>query len=270
MASKKKPVGAEDVPVSGGDAEPAAGAGAGDVTVGETVPRQEELSGNTALAPRLRARNGESSAAPRTAQYLTFFVDGEEYAAGILRIVEIVEYQPLTRVPTTPPWIRGVMNLRGRVIPVVDLALKFSLEPTAVTRRTCVVVLEVDLEGEPTVMGVLVDEVGRVLDLALEAIEEPPPFGTRVRIEFLLGLGNVDGKFVLVLDVDRVLSTDELMEVAAAPEAGEAGAEEDDAGSEPAPSSAPADDRHPSEILPAALSPPRPKTSSQSKQGESE
>lgn len=152
-----------------------------------------------------------------TSQYLTFYMAGEEYAVGILRIQEIVEYDELTGVPGTPPWIRGVMNLRGIVIPVVDLALKFGLAETAVTQRTCVVIVEVDLEGEPTVMGVMVDEVSRVLDLSVEAIEEAPAFGTRVRVDFLLGLGRVDDQLVMVIDVDRVLSTAELMEVAAAP-----------------------------------------------------
>lgn len=157
----------------------------------------------------------------RVSQYLSFLISGEEYAIAILGILEIVGLDTLTRVPTTPPWIRGVMNLRGKVVPVVDLALKFGLPESAATRKTCVVILETDLEGEPTVMGVMVDEVRRVLDLAVEAIEEPPPFGTRVRVDFLLGLGKVDddGRFVLVLDIDRILSTEELLEVTAVPAA---------------------------------------------------
>lgn len=152
-----------------------------------------------------------------SAQYLTFFLAGEEYAAGILRVREILQYEPVTRIPTAPPWIRGVMNLRGSVVPVVDLALKLGLPETAVTKWTCVLIVEVELEGQRAVMGVMADEVTEVIDLRPEDIEPPPPFGTRVRVDYLLGMGKVPGKkFVLLLDLDRVLSTAELLSAAAA------------------------------------------------------
>ena len=134
----------------------------------------------------------------------------EEYAIGILRVREILEYDTVTKVPTTPRSIRGVINLRGRVVPVVDLTTKFGLPESVITKRTCIVVVEVDLEGERTVMGVLADAVSQVIDLPGEAIEPPPHFGTRVRVDCLLGMGRAGRKFVLLLDIDKVLSPEEL------------------------------------------------------------
>lgn len=144
-------------------------------------------------------------------QYLTFFLGGAEYAASILRIREIFELDILTRVPTTPGWIRGVMNLRGKVVPVVDLAVKFGFEETPITKRSCVVIVEVDLESESSVMGVLVESVSRVVELAPDAVEQPPAFGTAVRVECLKGMGKVGEEFLPILDVDRVLSSEDLL-----------------------------------------------------------
>jgi purine-binding chemotaxis protein CheW len=161
----------------------------------------------------------EMEAAPgRTAssQYLGFVVAGHECAVGILRVREILEYEAVTPVPGTPPWVRGVMNLRGSVVPVLDLAVKFGLPPGEVTRRTCIVVVETDLEGERVVMGVLADAVSQVLDVAAGDVETAPAFGTAVRVDYLLGLGRVGDRFVLLLDIDRVLSAAELLGVAAA------------------------------------------------------
>ena len=143
-------------------------------------------------------------------QYLSFSLAGEEYAIGILRVREILEYDTVTTVPQTPPWIRGVINLRGSVVPVVDLAVKFGLPATPLTKRTCIVIVEVDLEGTQTVMGVMADAVSQVMDLAPQDIEAPPAFGTRVRVDYLRGMGKVGKKFVLLLDIDRVLSAAEL------------------------------------------------------------
>ena len=144
-------------------------------------------------------------------QYLGFHIAGEEYAIGILRVREILEYDTVTRVPTTPPSIRGVINLRGRVVPVVDLAVKLGLSASVVTKRSCVVVVEMVLEGERTVMGLLADAVTQVIDLPAAEIEPPPPFGTRIRVECLLGMGRAGKKFVLLLDIDRLLSTDDVV-----------------------------------------------------------
>ena len=143
-------------------------------------------------------------------QYLGFHVAGEEYAIGILRVREILEYDVVTKVPTTPPSIRGVINLRGSVVPVVDLAVKLGLPEIAVTKRTCIVVVEVNLSGERTVMGVLTDSVSQVIDLPASEVQPPPTFGTRVRVDCLLGMGQAGRKFVLLLDIDKLLSLDEL------------------------------------------------------------
>ena len=143
-------------------------------------------------------------------QYLGFYVAEEEYAIGILRVREILEFDTVTKVPTTPPSIRGVINLRGRVVPVVDLAVKLGLPESPITKRSCIVVVEVDLSGERTVMGVLADSVSQVLDLPASEIEPPPPFGPRVRVDCLLGMGRSGKKFVLLLDIDKLLSTDEI------------------------------------------------------------
>jgi purine-binding chemotaxis protein CheW len=143
------------------------------------------------------------------AQYLTFQVADAEYGVGILQVREIIEYDTITRVPHAPSAVRGVINLRGSVVPVVDLAVKFGLPESRITKRSCVIVVECVLDGELTVMGVLCDAVSQVIDLTTADIEPAPAFGSRVRIEFLRGMGKVGGKFVLLLDLDRLLSADE-------------------------------------------------------------
>jgi purine-binding chemotaxis protein CheW len=143
-------------------------------------------------------------------QYLTFFLGDEEYAVGILRAKEIIQYDVVTRVPGTPGWIRGVINLRGSVVPVLDLAVKFALPETEASKSTCIVIAEVELEGERLVMGVLADAVSQVIDLLPSDIEPTPAFGTRVHVDYLLGMGKLGKKFVLILDIDKVLSTEEL------------------------------------------------------------
>jgi purine-binding chemotaxis protein CheW len=150
------------------------------------------------------------------AQYLTFLIGSEEYAVALLRIREIIEYDTVTRVPSTPAWIRGVINVRGSVVPVVDLAVKFGLPESAVTRRTCIVIVEVLLEGQETAMGVIADSVNQVVDLGPREIEPAPAFGTRVKVDFLAGMGKLGKRFALILDIDRVLSTGELLAAAAA------------------------------------------------------
>ena len=157
-----------------------------------------------------------------SSQYLIFLIDGAEYAVSILRTREIFEFDTLTPVPTTPEWIRGVMNLRGSVVPVVDLRVKFGLGETPITNRTCVVIVEVELDGESSVMGALVDAVSRVVELAPDDVEPPPAFGTAVRVDCLDGMGKVGEKFVPILDIDRVLSADELLTTVEAPSLAEA------------------------------------------------
>jgi purine-binding chemotaxis protein CheW len=146
-------------------------------------------------------------------QYLTFFIAGEEYAVNILKVKEIIEYDTVTVVPNTAPWIRGVTNLRGNVVPVIDLAIKFGLQGSQTSKLTCIVITEVSDQGEKLTLGVMADSVSQVLDFSENEIETPPPFGTRVRIEFLLGIGRMGKKFCLILDIDKVLSADELLAV---------------------------------------------------------
>jgi purine-binding chemotaxis protein CheW len=146
-------------------------------------------------------------------QYLTFFLADEEYAINIQRVKEIIEYTTVTKVPKVPEWIRGVINLRGNVVPIVDLAVRFGLEERPVTKTTCIVVVEIEQDSERTVMGVIADAVNQVIDLTPKDIEEPPAFGTRVRLEYLLGMGKLGKKFALILNIDRVLSNTELLTV---------------------------------------------------------
>ena len=156
-------------------------------------------------------------------QYLSFFVADEEYAIGILKVKEILEFSATTKVPGAPRSIRGVANVRGRVVPVVDLAVRFSLPETVVTKRSCIVIVEVDVDGERSVMGVMADSVSQVISLGPDDIQPPPSFGTRVHIDYLLGMGRSGQKFLMILDIDRILTLDELLEVtkvqATAPEA---------------------------------------------------
>jgi purine-binding chemotaxis protein CheW len=144
-------------------------------------------------------------------QYLTFALADEEYAIGVLRVKEIIKHEAITRVPGTPPWVRGVVNLRGGAVPVVDLAVKFGLSERIVTPRTCIVVVETTLNGEEAIIGLMADSVSQVLDIPAAQVQTAPAFGTKVRVEYLKGMGVVGTKFVLMLDVDRVLSTDELI-----------------------------------------------------------
>ncbi len=146
-------------------------------------------------------------------QLLTFLMGEDEYGISILRVREIAEYRTLTPVPTTPPWMRGVMNLRGTVVPVVDLAARLGMEQTRVTRRTCLIIVEMDVEGERVVIAVMVDGVSRVVDVSPSDIQEPPPFG--LGIECVPGLVRVDERLIVLLDLTAILSSVELVDAAA-------------------------------------------------------
>jgi purine-binding chemotaxis protein CheW len=165
----------------------------------------------------------------QTSQYLTFFLAGEEYAVGILQVHEILEVDAITRIPSSPPWIRGVINLRGSVVPVVDLALKLGLPETAVTRHTCIVILDAEVSGQRMVLGALTDSVNQVIDLGSADIQPPPSFGAPVHPGCLVGMAQAGHKFILLLDVDRVLSAEQMFQVESAlsrmPGEAEAGAE---------------------------------------------
>jgi len=143
-------------------------------------------------------------------QYLTFVLGGEVYGVSILVIKEILEYHEPTLVPMMPDFIRGVINLRGSVVPVVDLSLRLGRESTEVAKRTCVVIIEIQHEEERMEIGVVVDAVNEVLDIAPESIEAAPNFGAKIRTDFINGMGKIDDKFVVLLNIDHVLSIEEL------------------------------------------------------------
>ena len=157
-----------------------------------------------------------AAAAGERQQYLTFMLGKETFAVSILRIKEISECGQLTTVPMMPEFIRGVINLRGAVVPVMDLMARFGQDSSALSKRSCVVILEIELEGETQDVGILVDAVNEVLEIAGSEVEPPPRFGTNIRADFISGMGKVDGRFVVILDVDRALSSAELSQVAAA------------------------------------------------------
>lgn len=147
-------------------------------------------------------------------QYLTFMLGGEVFAVGILGIKEIIEYGQLTAVPRLPEFIRGVINLRGAVVPVIDLGARFGKQITNITRRTCIVIIEVSEGGEKHDVGMMVDAVNEVLEIPASQIEPPPSFGAAIRADFIEGMGKVNERFVIILDIDKVLSVDEISELA--------------------------------------------------------
>ncbi len=151
-----------------------------------------------------------------TNQYLTFNLDGEVFGLAILKVREVLDFTSITRVPQTPQYMRGVINLRGSVVPVMDLRLKFNMAQTEKTVNTCIIITEVELNGESLVLGALADSVQEVVDLDASQIEPPPHMGTRLRIDFIKGMGKHGDNFIIVLDIDRVFSADDLATVQAA------------------------------------------------------
>lgn len=154
----------------------------------------------------------ESNKAVEQKQYLTFTLGGEMFSIGILCIKEIIWYANLTEVPMMPACIRGVINLRGTVVPVMDLSTRFGKPPTAVTKSTCIIIVEIEAQqgGERQNMGVVVDAVQAVLEIPSAEIEAPPTFGAKIRSDFIEGIGKVNGKFVILLNVNSVLSYEEI------------------------------------------------------------
>jgi len=146
-------------------------------------------------------------------QYLTFALGGEMFAVGILNVKEIIEYGNLTEIPMMPAFIRGVINLRGSVVPVIDLAARFGGKAAEPGRRTCIVIVEVTDEATQHDIGIMVDAVSEVLDIPGSEIEPPPSFGARIRADFIFGMGKVAGKFVIILNINKVLSIEEIAEL---------------------------------------------------------
>ncbi|PLX84514.1 MAG: chemotaxis protein CheW [Desulfuromonas sp.] len=143
-------------------------------------------------------------------QYLTFVLDEEVFALDITKVREVLDFTAVTKVPKTPDFMRGVINLRGSVVPVVDMRLKFGLTATERTVNTCIIIVEIEIGGETTVLGALADSVQEVLNLEPEQIEPAPKIGTRLNTEFIRGMGKRDERFVIILDIDKVFSSDEL------------------------------------------------------------
>jgi purine-binding chemotaxis protein CheW len=162
----------------------------------------------------------ESSNKMSAGKYLTFKLGPEDFGIGILKVQEIIGMLAVTRMPRTPAYVRGVVNLRGKVIPVLDLRLKFGMDTRQDTDRTCIIVVQLQ-SGEATVtMGLIVDEVSEVLDVAATQIEPPPSFGASVDVSFIMGMGKVGQKVVQLLDADRILMRQELEAIGTAEAAG--------------------------------------------------
>lgn len=146
-------------------------------------------------------------------QYLTFFLVNEECAISILKVREIIEYDTITTVPKMASWMRGVINLRGSVVPVVDLAAKFGMEQKPVGKTTCIVIVDAQFEDQQTTVGLIVDAVSQVMELSHDDIRPVPDFGTSVKMDYLVGMAQSGRKFALLLDVDKVLTTEELRDL---------------------------------------------------------
>jgi len=143
-------------------------------------------------------------------QYLTFKLDSEVYALDVATVREVLDFTTVTRIPRTPEFMRGVINLRGSVVPVVDLRLAFGMSATEKAVNTCIIVVEVRFDGETTIMGALADSVEEVIDLEPEQIQPAPQIGTSIKTDFIRGMGKRDANFLMILDIDRVFSNDQL------------------------------------------------------------
>lgn len=148
-----------------------------------------------------------------TRQYLTFKLGEEVFATDVAKVREVLDFTTITKIPRTPDFMSGVINLRGNVVPVVDLRLCFEMSKTEKTVNTCIVVVEILLDGESTVIGALADSVEEVMDLEPDQIEPAPRIGTQIRTDFIKGMGKRDAQFIMILDMDRVFSAEELSAV---------------------------------------------------------
>ncbi len=150
------------------------------------------------------------TAADRAGKYLTFRLANEEYGIEILHVQEIIGMVPVTQVPKTPEFVRGVINLRGKVIPIVDLRRKFGMESTEDTEKTCIVVVQISGDNGNVTMGFIVDEVCEVLDIGADEIEEPPRFGMGIDTAYILGMAKIKGSVKILVDINKVLAVDEM------------------------------------------------------------
>ncbi len=152
----------------------------------------------------------EMTATSEATQYLTFKLEDEVFALDISKVREVLDFTTITKVPRTPEFMRGVINLRGSVVPVVDMRLKFGMSRTERSVNTCIIIVEVDVDGEKLVLGTLADSVQEVLDLGPDHIEPAPRIGTRLKTEFIKGMGKRESDFIIILDIDKIFSTEEL------------------------------------------------------------
>jgi purine-binding chemotaxis protein CheW len=151
-----------------------------------------------------------NKAGDREGKYLSFFLDREEYGIGILKVKEIIGMMPITPVPQTPGYVKGVVNLRGRVIPVMDLRSRFGMETADYTERTCIIVVEVQTGSGQIQTGIVVDSVSEVLNIKGSEIEDTPAFGSKLNTDYILGMAKLGGSVKILLDIDKVLSDDEI------------------------------------------------------------
>uniref|UniRef100_A0A7C4RN39 Chemotaxis protein CheW n=1 Tax=Desulfatirhabdium butyrativorans TaxID=340467 RepID=A0A7C4RN39_9BACT len=145
-----------------------------------------------------------------SAQYLTFKLEEEIFAVDVANVREILDFTPATKVPGTPEFMRGVINVRGNVVPIVDMRLKFGLSKTEKTVDTCIVVMEISVDEDKIVLGALVDSVQEVFEMEASQIEPPPRMGTRWKTEYIKGIGKRNDNLIIILDIDRVFSSNEL------------------------------------------------------------
>jgi len=160
-------------------------------------------------AQKNESRRIDEAVDEREGKYLTFALADEEYGLGILMIKEIIGMMPVTTVPQAPPYVKGVINLRGKVIPVIDLRLRFGMADKEYNDRTCIIVVEISKNAGSVVVGIVVDTVSEVLNIKSEDIEDTPTFGTNLNTEYILGMAKADGKVKILLDIDRILSEQE-------------------------------------------------------------
>jgi purine-binding chemotaxis protein CheW len=163
------------------------------------------------MTDQMKTDQGAKAARDWEGKYLTFSLAGEEYGIGILKVKEIIGMMPITTVPRTPGFVKGVINLRGKVIPVVDLRLKFGMEEIPYTERTCIIVVEIGGRGGSILIGIVVDAVSEVLNIKGTEIEATPTFGARLDTDYILGMAKMNGGVKILLDIDRVLNTEDVV-----------------------------------------------------------
>ena len=145
-----------------------------------------------------------------TTQYLAFRLENEVFAFDISKVREVLEFESITKVPQTPDMMKGVINLRGAVVPVIDMRIKFGMNETEKTVNTVIIIIEIDLDGDSTMIGALVDSVQEVIDLDSEHIEPPPKIGTKLNTDYIRGMGKLENQFLIILDIEKIFSADEL------------------------------------------------------------